>query len=137
VKRRILFLAVLLAAGFGYRAMPASEVPVQIDVSNENIAQLRALREEPKFLDLLGAPAAEERRRLEPLINSLLDRLIEGVQTHPTDLWVLDQMDPTVNAFHLEDTEARELCVAYLDRVFKIFGMPNDRGAFRKYMIVW
>jgi hypothetical protein len=136
VRRRIIF-ALLLSAGIGYRAMSASEIPVHLDVSSERLAQLRALRDEAKFLDLPGAPAAEERRRLEPLINSLLDRLVAGVQGNPTDLWVLEQMDSTVDAFHLEDTEARERCIAYLDGVFKILGMPNDRGAFRKYMIIW
>lgn len=101
------------------------------------MAQLQALRAEPKFLDLPGTPALEERRRLEPLINTMLDRLLSGVRSNPTDVWVIQQMDSTVDAFHLEDTEARERCLAYIERVFKILGIPNDRGAFRKYMIFW
>lgn len=117
--------------------MAASETPVHLQIGDESIANLKTLRAEPKFLDLPGAPAAEERRRLEPLINSLLDRLISGVQANPTDAWVLEQMDPTVEAFHLEDTEARERCLVYIERIFKILGMPNDGGAFRKYMIIW
>ena len=51
--------------------------------------------------------------------------------------WVLEQMDPTVEAFHLEDTEARERCLAYIEWIFKLLGIPNDRGVFRKYMIIW
>ena len=51
--------------------------------------------------------------------------------------WVLEQMDPTVEAFHLEDTEARERCLAYIEKIFKLLGIPNDRGVFRKYMIIW
>ena len=46
-------------------------------------------------------------------------------------------MEPTVKAFHLEDTEARERCITYLEQIFRILGIPNDRGSFRKYMIIW
>lgn len=110
---------------------------MQLQITDESISTLKALRAEPKFLDLPGTPAAEERRRLEPLINSLLDRPVSGVQEHPTDIWVLEQMDPTVDAFHLGDTEARERCLTYIEEVFNLLGIPNDRGRFRKFMIFW
>jgi hypothetical protein len=42
-----------------------------------------------------------------------------------------------VEAFYLEDTEARERCLGYIGRILKILGIPNDRGAFRKHMIFW
>ena len=96
-------------------------------VDEESIKSLKALRAEPKFLDLPGAPAAEERRRLEPLMNAMLDRVIAGVETNSSDLWVIEQMDSTVEAFHLEDTEARERCIAYIERVFKILGRSEER----------
>ncbi|MBN8487947.1 MAG: DUF4844 domain-containing protein [Burkholderiales bacterium] len=128
MKRRALLAGLLSAFGLGYGVWAASEAPVQLHISDASVASLKALRAEPKFLDLPGAPAAEERRRLEPLFNSLLDRLVAGVQAHPNEAWVLEQMDPTVAAFHLEDTEARERCLVYIDRMFKILGMPNDRG---------
>jgi hypothetical protein len=110
---------------------------MSLKVDDSTISQLQQLRKESKFLDLPGRPAEEERGRLEPLINSLLDRLITGVRSHPSRSWVIEQMDPTVEAFHLEDTEARERCIDYLDRTFRILGIPDDGGAFRKYMIVW
>jgi len=137
LKRRTILAALIVAAGVGCGIFANVESPMQLQVTDERISKLVALRAEPKFLDLPGAPAAEERRRLEPLFNSLLDRLISGVKANPTDTWVLGQMDSTVEAFHLEDTEARERCLVYIDRVFKILGMPNDRGAFRKYLIFW
>ncbi len=106
---------------------------LHIDAST--VAALEALRKEPKFLKLPGAPAAEERRRLEPLINSLIDRLVAGIQANPSDTWVFEQMTPTVEAFYLEDTEARDPCVDYLARIFKILGIKSDRGAFSRFMI--
>ena len=124
-------------AGIGYAVFANSGKPMQLRIEEESMSKLQALRAEPKFLDLPGAPAADERRRLEPLIDAMLDRLISGVKSNPTDVWVIEQMDSTVEAFHLEDTEARERCLAYIERVFKILGIPDDRGAFRKYMIFW
>lgn len=135
VKRRTLLIAVFAATGLAYAVWPSSPRPLQVDA--ERLGRLRALRAEDKFLDLPGLKAAEERRRLEPLMNDLLDRLLRGIEAHPTDVWVIEQMDRTVDAFHLEDTEARERCIAYLERVFDIFGIPDDRGAFRKYLIFW
>jgi hypothetical protein len=135
--RRVLLALLLASAVVGYKVIASPGAPMQLKITGESVSNLQDLRAEPKFLDLPGLPAAEERRRLEPLINSLLDRLISGVQENPTDSWVLAQMEPTVDAFHLEDTEARERCLAYLDKMFKILGMQDDRGAFRKYMIFW
>jgi Domain of unknown function (DUF4844) len=131
------FAMLLAVIGAGYSVMAVSADSVPLLISDASVAELKAFRAEPKFLDLPGIPAAEERRRLEPLINSHLDRLISGVKANPTETWVLEQMDPTVAAFHLEDTEARERCLGYIGRIFKILGIPNDRGAFRKHMIFW
>jgi len=117
--------------------MASATEPLPLAINDESLSRLKALRAEQKFLDLPGEPAAEERRRLEPLMNALLDRLIDGVTAHPTDVWVIEQMDSTVEAFYLEDTEARERCLIYLERIFQILRIPNDRGAFRKYMIFW
>lgn len=110
-------------------------IPVNLSIDAQVLGALESLRKEPKFLDLPGAPAAQERRRLEPLIDALLDRIIAGVEANPTDTWILEQMTPTVEAFYLEDTEARERCVDYLARIFKILGIQSDRGAFTKFMI--
>ena len=110
---------------------------MSLKVDESTISQLQQLRKDAKFLDLPGRPAEEERSRLEPLMNALLDRLIAGVRSHPTRNWVIEQMDPTVESFYLEDTEARERCIDYLDRMFRILGIPDDGGAFKKYMIIW
>ena len=110
---------------------------MSLSITSERLEQLRKLRDEPKFVDLPGTPAEQERKHFEPLLDSLLDRLIDGVEQHPSRDWVLDQMDPFVEEFHLEDTELRESCLAYIGRIFDILGVPDDGGAFRKYMIFW
>jgi len=35
----------------------------------------------------------------------------------------------------LEDTEARERCVDYLEKILSIVGIQNTGGAFAKYFI--
>jgi len=110
---------------------------MRLSLTDGKIEQLRSLRGEPKFVDLPGTPAEQERKRFEPLLNSVLDRLIDGIEQHPSRDWVLEQLDPFIDRFHLEDTELRESCLAYIGRIFDILGIPNDGGTFRKYMIFW
>jgi len=109
--------------------------PIPLEIDDRTLAALRAFRDEPKFLDLPGRPAASERARLEPLFDDLADRLIAGIRQNPNDTWVLDEMMPTVDAFHLEDTEARERCVDYIARLFRILGIRSDRHAFARFLI--
>ena len=110
----------------------ASNVGVPM-IEDRTVRQLIALRKEPKFIDQFGVIKPEERRRMEPLINDLLDRLIAGIKDHPQVSWVVNQMKPTVEAFYLEETEIREPCVEYLIRTFKILGMKGANGAFQQY----
>lgn len=136
MKRRNALIALALFAGAAtvtVRAVTGTTVNLHVD--SHTIAALESLRKEPKFLDLPGAPAAQERLRLEPLIDALVDRLLAGIEANPTDTWVFEQMTPTVEAFYLEDTEARERCVDYLARIFKVLGIQSDRGAFMRFMI--
>ncbi len=104
-------------------------------IDDRTVGQLIALRKEPKFIDQFGVIKPEERRRMEPLINGLLDRLSAGIKEHPQESWVIDQMRPTVEAFYLEDTEIREPCVEYLIHTLRILGMKDANGAFRKYYL--
>ncbi len=68
-------------------------------IDDRKIGQLIALRKEPKFIDQFGVIKSDERRRMEPLINDLLDRIIAGIRVHLRGDWVIDQMRPTVEAF--------------------------------------
>ena len=134
-RRRRWFVGAGVAAIVAGAAVLTHRTPIPLKVDDRTLAALRAFRDEPKFLDLPGLPAAAERARLEPLIDELADRLIAGIRANPTDTWVFDQMVPTVGAFYLEDTEARERCVDYLARLFKILGIQSDRNAFARYLI--
>ena len=136
MRRRVWPLLLLASVPLAFTITSQGQ-DMPLDITEQALSELRELRAERKFLDLPGEPAQRERRRLEPLINGLLDRLLAGVQSHPQAGWVIGQMESTVEAFHLEDTEARERCLAYIERIFKVLRIPNDGGAFRKYMIFW
>jgi uncharacterized protein DUF4844 len=59
------------------------------------------------------------------MINALLDRLIQDVPDNPRKSWVIASMEPTVDEFHLEDTEARQRCVDYLEKILRIVGIKK------------
>lgn len=131
MQRRSLFLALTILPLLAF----CQTADMQLLITDETIDKLRILRAEPKFMDLPGAPAARERNRFEPLLNSLIERIAEGVRRFPSREWVLEQMDSFVAEFYLEDTELRERCVLYIERIFSILGIPDDGGAFINYMI--
>jgi hypothetical protein len=135
MRRKFIFFS--LAAIAMTTIVLARPSDMRLSVTDERVEQLRRLRAEPKFVDLPGTPAVQERKRFEPLLDSLLDRLISGIEQHPSRDWVLEQMEPFVDEFHLEDTELRESCLAYIGHIFEILGIPDDGGAFRKYLIFW
>ena len=100
-----------------------------LDISEETIAQLRAFRAEPKFLDFPGV-TPEECVRLTGSFDELLDRLIAGVRQNPTKLWALMQFEPTLRNVEDEDTEAREDFAEHLHRVMDILGIESSNGLF-------
>jgi hypothetical protein len=124
-------LAALFALGFVLFWQSEQELVISSQVINE----LKILRAEPKFLDLPGAPAEQERRRFEPLFNELLDQLIKELPQNPKKSLVIKSMDPLVEKFHLEDTELRERCVIYIERILKVLDIKNVNRAFWKYFI--
>jgi hypothetical protein len=132
MKRRQAVIATLVLL----LASTAQSAPKGALVLDEQVlSQLDALRKEQKFVDQFGIIKPDERRRLEPLINDLVDRLRTGIKAHPEESWVIAQMEPTVKVFYLEDTELREPCVMYLVQIFEIIGMKGANGAFKKYYL--
>jgi hypothetical protein len=133
-RRRMLAIIGTAAAAIGFVRSSLGE-DMQLEVNESALQKLRALRAEAKFTDLPGLPAAEERRRMEPLMNALLERIIQGISSNPRKSWLIKEMEPTVQEFYLEDTEVRERCVDYLERILGVFGIKSTNGAFEKYFL--
>lgn len=130
---KIIFFGVagLLALGYVIFWQTEQELVISSNVINE----LKTLRSEPKFLDLPGSPAEQERRRFEPLLNELLDQLIQDLPKHPKKSFVIKSLDPFVEKFHLEDTELRERCIIYVERILKALDINDVNRAYWKYFI--
>lgn len=134
-RRKLVTINVCLGMGVFLSSLSACASEQVLVITDQAMTKLRAFRAEEKFTNLPGVPAAAERRRLEPLFNSLLDTLIDGLTRNPRKSWVLGVMEPVVERFHLEDTEARDPCIDYLERILSILEINSTEGAFAKYMI--
>ena len=132
-RRSALFLIVGVAWLLGAACSIAQDAE-RLVVGPETMSRLRELRREEKFAgNRIMTP--KEKVSMARTINSMLDRLVAGLEEHPTRDWVVAQIRPAVADFYLEDTEVREPCVLYVSAVFKILGLSGSKGAFREYMI--
>ena len=89
----------------------------KIMVSGQVVQQLQALRAEVKFRDN-DIMTPDEKGAMAPVIDAMLDRVLAGLKDNPDREWVIAQVRHAVAAFYLEDTEVREPCVVYLERLF-------------------
>lgn len=96
--------------------------------------RLRAYREGAKLADLPGPNPSPERERLAAELDTLADRLIAGIEAHPTKFWVLKQFQRSLEAVREEDTEAREHVGTELERIMEIVGIESADGILTYYL---
>jgi len=104
-----------------------------LSITDATVKQLRDLRAEAKFQAdapafYPGAPNEAVRSRCEQRVNALIDRLVAGLPSHPTQQYVLEQLGTTVVSFGHEDFEERERLLLYLERIMAIAGIPSSDG---------
>jgi len=140
---RLTLAAFLTLLGMNTRAGPArtgDSDPIHrvidhaLDVTDESLTKLRALRAGEKFLDLPGLDTRSERLRLSRVLNELLDRLIAGVAANPSKLWVMRQFQSSLVAVEYEDTEAREPFGEYLWQIMQALGIQSSDGLLAAYL---
>ena len=95
---------------------------------------LRAFRAASKFDDLPGLDTAEERARLTAALDGLVDRLLAGIERHPTKFWVMKQFQQTLEGLQNEDTEAREHFGMALEEIMDILGIESSDGLLAWYL---
>jgi len=91
-------------------------------------------RREPKLPMLPGVDVSEERARLSKYLNELVDRLIQGVKSHPTKLWVLTEFQRSLELVEQEDTEGREHFGMELEHIMDILGIESSDGLLAFYL---
>ena len=95
---------------------------------------LRAFRARPRLEKLPGVDTREERARLGALVDALVERLIAGVEAHPTKFWVMKQFQKTLEAVAGEDTEARDHVGIELEELMDILGIDSSDGVLSYYL---
>jgi hypothetical protein len=114
---------------------PLSDIEDQpLAITPGTVQELTDLRQAEKFADLPGYNITEEQERLSAVLNDLLDRLIAGVATNPTKLWVMMQFQPSLEAIEDEDTEGRERFGAYMERIMDILEIESSDGLLDYYL---
>jgi hypothetical protein len=98
------------------------------------LEQLRAFRDGPKLADLPGVNPSPERERLAVVLDSMADRLLAGIDKHPTKFWVLKQFQQSLEMVRDEDTEAREHLGTELERIMEIVGIESADGLLTSYL---
>lgn len=108
---------------------PISEVidePLSID--RNVLVELQELRHAEKLADLPGVDTGDEKARLSTVLDNLLDRLLLGVETHPSKLWVLTEFQAALELVESEDTEGREHFGTELESIMNILGIESSDG---------
>ena len=95
---------------------------------------LRGYRDGAKLADLPGPNPSPERERLAAELDRLADRLLLGIEAHPTKAWVLKQFQRSLEAVQEEDTEAREHFGEELERLMEIVGIESSDGVLAYYL---
>jgi hypothetical protein len=104
-------------------------------INPEIMERLSAFRlREPKLPMLPGVDVSEERARLSKIVNDLVDRLIQGVEIHPTKLWVLTEFQRSLELVEQEDTEGREHFGMELEQIMDILGIESSDGLLACYL---
>lgn len=114
---------------------PLSEVidePLSIDSSI--LEELKAFRDAEKLHHLPGIDTAQEKSCLSNVLNDLLERLVDGVGTHPSKLWVLTEFQKALVLVEGEDTEGREHFGIEMENIMDILGIDSSDGLLTAYL---
>ena len=113
----------------------AEVVDEQLAVNERVLEELAAFRRrEPKLPTLPGTDVFEERLRLSNVLNDLADRLIRGIERHPTKLWVLTEFQRSLELVEQEDTEGREHFGMELEQIMDILDIESSDGLLACYL---
>lgn len=114
---------------------PLSEIidePLTITLAA--LEQLQAFRRAEKLEYLPGVDTTQEKARLSGVLNDLADRLIAGVESQPTKLWVMTEFEKSLRLVEHEDTEGREHFGMELGDIMDTLGIESSDGLLAAYL---
>ncbi|MBB3122510.1 DUF4844 domain-containing protein [Pseudoduganella violacea] len=114
---------------------PLSEVIDEpLSINSSILDELRAFRGTEKLENLPGTNTAAEKARLSNVLNDLLDRLLRGVEAHPSKLWVLTEFQKALVLVEGEDTEGREHFGMEMENIMDILSIDSSDGLLTAYL---
>ena len=99
-----------------------------LDISDDVLVALKAFREKEKVCLLPGVDTRDERRLLNQVLNDLVDRLLQGIQSNPSKLWTLAQFQESLLLLEQPDTEVREHFGMELEEIMDILSIESSDG---------
>ena len=82
------------------------------------LAQLRAYRDDVPL----------------PELARLAERLLAGIEAHPTRFWVLKQVQRSLEAMREEDVNTRKRCATEIEGLMAIVGISSSVGLVSYYL---
>jgi hypothetical protein len=110
-----------------------------LDVSQQTLTNLSDLRNRTKYVEIPGTlynGMRPEPRRLiaEAQLDSLIDRLRDGLPSKPSKKFVLSEFEKAMGEFESIDTEDREQLLRYLEEIMHILGIETSDGLLSRWM---
>ncbi len=106
----------------------------KLAIDSDVMAQLQTFRLAPKMLMLPGVNVDAERQRICELLDTLVSRLIDGIEAHPSKLWVMCEFQRSLESMGNEDTEAREHAGMEFETIMDILGIESSDGLLSCYL---
>ncbi len=114
---------------------PLSEVIDEaLVIDSDALEELQAFRHAEKLDDLPGTDTADEKTRLSKVLNDLADRLLAGVEEHPSKLWVLTEFQTALKLVEEDDTEGRDHFGMEMENIMDILGIESSDGLLAAYL---
>lgn len=93
--------------------------------------RLRDYRAAPKLAQLANG---EESSRLAAALDVLAERLLAGIERHPTTFWVLKQCQPPLEFAQAASLQARQGFATELRQLFALLGMGDANDVLYFYL---
>ena len=125
---------VLFALGFLgvlFRLWPTSWPDEEIAITPDKMARLTEMRKQSKFHETMrpfypGARSEPIRREAEFSVNSVIDKLITGLNASPRKSFVLATFKPVLNDSTHFDSEERDQMSEYFGQILEILGVESS-----------
>ena len=141
ILRNVVWLAaILVVAGLArVRSMFSPQADQQIHVTEEMLAKLAELGAQPKYVAepgtiYNGLRPEPDRLKAEAQLNSLIQRLGDGLELQPSKKFVLEGFTITLAEFAATDTEDRERLCRYLEEIMDILGIESSDGLLNRWL---